>query len=118
MSYGVHIERSNGDDKLSLEEWLNYVSSDSEMNLIGKAVATSPKGDIVQYEAPGMTQWTDPRTGEKALFDCRRNRISVGNPSRETIIKMFSVAKALRAVVTGDEGERYDAEGNACSPGQ
>ena len=118
MSYGVHIERSNTDDKLSLEEWLNYVSSDNEMHLIGKAAFTSAEGHTVQYEAPGLAEWTDPATGTKALFDYRRNGISVGNPSRETIVKMFSVAQALRGFVTGDEGERYDADGNPSSSRQ
>ena len=72
------------------------------------------KGDTVRYDAPGMTEWIDPQTGHKTLFDHSKINgvVSVGNPSREALIKMFKVAEALRGVVQGDEGELYDASGN------
>jgi hypothetical protein len=116
MSYGVHIERfdAQGSHGITLEEWLAYVRSDQEMHHIGEAVIKTSKGDTVRYDAPGMTEWIDPQTGHRSLFDHRKIKgtVSVGNPSREVLVKMFKVAKALGAVVQGDQGEYYDASGN------
>lgn len=115
MSYGVHIKRSEGQDAdgITLLEWLAYVRSDQEMRLIGEANFKSSKGNTVQWDAPGMTEWIDPQTGRRTWFDHSIARgVSVGNPSREVVVKMFKVAKALGGVVQGDEGEYYDASGN------
>jgi hypothetical protein len=65
-------------------------------------------------EISGMTEWVDPHTGSKTWLDHSKTigTVSVGNPSQETLVKMFKVAKALGAIVQGDEGECYDAAGN------
>ena len=116
MSYGVRIKRSEPQypHGITLEEWLAYVRSDHEMQHLGEAVIKTSKGDTVRYDAPGMTEWVDPQTGRMTLFDHRKidGTVSVGNPSREALIKMFKIAEALRGVVQGDEGECYDASGN------
>ena len=93
---------------------LAYVKLDGEMRHIGEAVIKTPKGDTIRHDAPGMTEWIDPQTGHKTLFDhCKvGGKVSVGNPSSEALVKMFKVAEALRGVVQGDEGEYYDASGN------
>jgi hypothetical protein len=109
MSYGVHIKRvrTQTSQGITLEEWIAYVRSDKEMRHIGEAVIKTSRGDTVRYDAPGMTEWIDPETGHKALFDHNKHggKVSVANPSQETLVKMFRVAKALGAVVQGDEGE-------------
>lgn len=119
MPYTVHIKRSKDSvcrdaHHISLEEWLVYVSSDDEMRLLGEALIKTPKGDTIRYDAPGLTEWTDRQTGRKALFDHHRvgGKVSVANPSRETLVKMFTVAKVFGGVVQGDGGEYYDASGN------
>ena len=116
MSYGIHIKRfeTQYPHGITLEEWLAYVRSDQEMHHLGEAVMKTSKGDTVRYDAPGMTEWTDPLTGHKTLFDHRKidGTVCVGNPSREALIKMCKVAEALRGVVQGDDGECYDASGN------
>ena len=116
MSYGVRIKRLKvqGSNGITLEEWLAYVRLDREMRHIGEAVIQSPKGETIRYEAPGLTEWVDPQTGRKTLFDHQKisGTVSVGHPSREALVKMFKVAEALQAVVQGDECEYYDASGN------
>ena len=116
MSYGVRIQRPKAGhpDGIALEEWLAYVKSDPEMHHLGEAVIKTSKGDTVRYNAPGMTEWIDPQTGHVTLFDHRKvdGTVSVGNPSREALVKMFKIAEALRGFVGGDEGECYDASGN------
>jgi len=116
LAYGVHIirvDQGHGEPHpITLEEWLAYVSSDEEMRLKGEASLTSPSGDAIKWDAPGLTEWVDPHTRNRAWFDHSRTGIvSVGNPSQETLVKMFKVAKALGAIVQGDEGEGYDASG-------
>ena len=55
----------------------------------------------------------DPQTGRKALFDHNKHggKVSVANPSHETLVKMFKVDDTLGAVVQGDKGEHYDQSG-------
>jgi len=109
MSYGVHIKRpeGQGSNGITLEEWLAYARLDTEMRHLGESVIETPKGETIRYDAPGLTEWTDPQTGHKTLFDHHKigGEVTVGNPSREALVKMFSVAEALRGVVQGDEGE-------------
>lgn len=120
MGYALYIIRVDQaphaeSNAITLEEWLGYVSSDVEMRLEGKAVITSPKGETIRWDAPGLTEWVDPRTGSRgAWFDYSRGRVSVSNPSQETRIKMCQIAEALGAIVRGDEGEHYDSSGNHC----
>jgi len=115
MSYGVHIKRSEAQDAhgITLEEWLTYVRSDQEVCLVGEANYKSSQGNTVQWEAPGMTEWIHPQTGRKTWFDDRTAiGVSVGNLSREKLVKMFKVANALGGVVQSDEGEYCDVSGN------
>jgi hypothetical protein len=110
MSYGVRIKRLKvqGPNRIMLEEWLAYVRLDREMRHIGEAVNSEPEGrDNPLRSASGLTEWIDPQTGHKTLFDHQKisGTVSVGNPSREALIKTFKVAEALQGVVQGDEGE-------------
>ena len=120
MAYSVHIVRIDQGSKgksrpITLDEWLAYVRSDGEMRLKGTFVATSPRGDTIKMDAPGLTKWIHSPTGNTAWFDHKKSgKISVGNPSPETLIKMFQVAETLGAIVQGDEGEHYDASGKRC----
>jgi len=122
MPYCVHIMRSEAQDShgITLEEWLAYVISDQEMHHLGEAVMKSSRGVTVRYDAPGMTAWIDPETGHRTLFDHRGidGTLSVGFPSRQALVKMFKVAKALEAVIQGDGGEYYDASGNRIRSGE
>ena len=120
MSYGVHIIRidplaSGKSQPIPLNEWLEYVASDSEMHLKGEAAFKSPKGDEIRVNAPGLAEWIDLRDGSHTLFDHTRGRVSVGNPSRVALVKMFQIAQKLNAIVRGDEGEIYDVMGSVAS---
>lgn len=96
MSYGVHIIRLSSHG-ITLEEWLAYVRSDHEMHHLGEAVIKTPKGETIRYDAPGMTEWIEPQTGHKVLFDYhkRGEKVSVANPSGAALQKMFKVAEVL-----------------------
>jgi hypothetical protein len=116
MSYGVHITRIHPATPeprtISLEEWLAYVNSDGEMSLKGHGCISSPKGEVIEWDAPGLAEWTDPLTVSKAYFaHTTLGRVSVSSPSQATLVKMFKVAESLGAAVRGDANEYYDASG-------
>jgi len=98
---------------ISLEEWLAYVNSDGEMSLKGHGRISSAKGEVIdESDAPGLAEWIDPLTGQRAYFDLTRSgRVSVSSPSQATLVKMFKVAESLGAAVRGDANEYYDASG-------
>jgi hypothetical protein len=112
MGYDLHIARVTEATGITLGEWLNYVSSDPEMRLLGTTAFTSSSGEVIKVNAPGLSEWIEPSTGGKVWFDHRSGGIVVKNPSREARMKMFRVAKVLGAIVEGDDGEQYDAAGN------
>lgn len=121
MAYSVHIirvsqEGGKGESlPITLDEWLASLSQILEMRFKGEAIFTAPKGETIKWNAPGLTQWVASDSRSAAWFDhVGTGRVSVGNPSQETLVKMFEIAKALGAIVRGDDGERYDASGNTC----
>jgi len=51
-----------------------------------------------------------------ALLVCDRGNVEAKNPDRALLLKMVLDAERLGASVQGDDGEVYDAEGNAVQP--
>src|SRR5262249_20268559 len=63
MGYDVHITRADDwteaeSTPITLDEWLTYVHSDSEMRLDGYAEAPLPDGRAFRVESPGLSVWT------------------------------------------------------------
>jgi len=80
------------------------------MRLDGFAETTTPKGEVLRYENPGLAVWltySGRDKGRAPWFDLRRGRVTVKNPDREILEKMRKVAEALGAQVQGDESESY-----------
>mgnify|MGYP001544618463 CR=1 FL=1 len=122
MGYDVHITRKQhwADEtgpRIELDEWLRYVEGDAEMRLDGAAEAGLADGGTLRVEGPGIAVWVaysgHGRDGNMAWFDHFEDRVTVKNPDREILRKMFAIAQALDARVQGDEGEGYDADGEA-----
>jgi hypothetical protein len=120
MGYEVHITRKASwfeDDGpvISLNEWLEYLSSDAEMRLDGYAEARTPAGDVLRTEEPGIAVWTAYSRhgvdGNMAWFCHFGDRITVKNPDEEIRAKMYAIASSLGAKVQGDEGELYGPDG-------
>jgi hypothetical protein len=101
MGYDVHIV---AEDEIPLETWQAFVERDPDLRLDGFAEATSPGGDVIRIESPGLAVWT----AHEAVFDWRGGRIVVTNPDETIVAKMRAIARALDARVQGDEGEFYD----------
>lgn len=121
MGYEVHITRKenwldDGGPEITLEDWLDYVASDDEMRSDGYAKAETPEGTL-RIDDPGIAVWTawskHEVDGGMAWFMHFENRVSVKNPDKEMLKKMHRIASATGAIVQGDEGEAYDAEGGS-----
>ena len=122
MGYDVHITRKpNWFDpagpEISLAEWIAVVASDPEMRLKGYAEARVDNGKMLRLEHCGLAVWIaysgHEKDGNMAWFDFRQGSVVVKNPDSEILMKMWFLAQALVARVQGDEGEFYDASGNA-----
>jgi len=120
MGYEVHITRAeewmeSEDTPISLADWEAYVNADPEMRLDGFAEATTPQGETIRVESPGIAVWTSYSGhevgGNMAWFSWFNGHVSVKSPDKEILKKMYAIAEALNARVLGDEGERYDADG-------
>jgi hypothetical protein len=125
MGYDIHITRASHwsespDQPITLDEWIAYVKSDKEMRLDNRAEATTTSGERLALESPGIAVWTawgkNGIDGNFAWFYYSDGEITVKNPDRAILRKMFTIATALRARVQGDDGEIYDANGNAHEP--
>jgi hypothetical protein len=103
MGYDVHITRRAQwqDDRgpaITVEHWRALVAADPELQFdgdLGEDVATWRGGP-----APGWIAW-------------RAGNLETKNPDIALLRKMAAIAAVLDAQVQGDDGERYDAAGNA-----
>lgn len=122
MGYDVHITRKahwwdEDGPAISEQEWRTYLDSDPEMRLDGYAEASTPSGDTLRVEDPGIAVWTaHPRLAEHGGWIQHENQtgnIVVTNPDDAFLAKMWAIAQALQAKVVGDEGEEYGPYGQA-----
>lgn len=122
MGYEVHITRKvnwfeEDGPTITLQEWLDYVSSDPEMRADGYAEAKAPDGVLLlRTDNEGIAVWTAYAAhgvnGNQAWFCHFDNRITVKNPDVTILIKMYQISSELGAKVQGDEGEEYGPDGN------
>jgi hypothetical protein len=124
MGYDVHITRKGnwydeGGPAISLKEWTEYLSHDSDMRLDGYAEAKVGGGSL-RMESTGLAVWTGypaHTEGERmAWFDYRQGNVTVKNPDDEILRKMSSIASRLSARVQGDDCEFYDGARRMCDP--
>lgn len=98
MGYDLHITRrelwfQDGDD-ITIEEFEGCVRADSEF--------TYPSMMGANY-----ADWKSAKTGAASWICWEDGRIDTKNPNPELIDKMVKFAEQLRAVVQGDDGEKY-----------
>jgi len=116
MGYDLHITRAddaseNADATITLDEWRDFVSSDSEFRMTGVAEATNPvTKETIRFQRAGITEWHGHSAGGIIWFSWFQGNITVTNPDEEVIRKMQQVAARLQARVQGDEGEWYNTD--------
>jgi hypothetical protein len=102
MGYDLHITRkghwADEGPNISVDEWLAVVASDPEMRL-------DPSN------GPNFALWSRTDGAGDGWLDWNEGNIFTKNPDNAFIAKMAAIAKQLGAQVQGDEGERYDHDG-------
>ena len=99
MGYDIHVTRAefwaeNEGHEISLDEWLRYVESDSEVQ---RDPQNSPTDFLflAHPKEPWPLWW---QSGD----------VFTKNPDKATVQKMIEIAQKLGARVQGDDGEFYD----------
>ncbi|MCH5599999.1 hypothetical protein [Niabella ginsengisoli] len=118
MSYDIHITRQeswfdgNDNKRISLDEWKEFLTNDTEMRLDNFTETTIATGELIRVERDGLSVWTkysgNGLDGNFAWFDYNNGNIVCKNPDNEIINKMLDIAERLNAKVQGDEGELYE----------
>lgn len=114
MGYDLHITRrkhwsddAQPENTITFNEWLQYITTDPELELSNAYRVKIPGSDTESHSAPGFCEWNAHSAGHRPWFDYSNGCITTKNPDRETIEKMLLMASALHAQVQGDDGELY-----------
>lgn len=110
MGYELNIQRESDQSKLTKEEWMAYITSDDEFEKIEKFSAEIEQGKLLTIPTPNAGLWKMGKREVPFTFDEKYGWISVKNPDELIVKKMVSIAKALDAIVLGEEGEQYDED--------
>jgi len=116
MGYSVKIARlynQEGEEQTSditLEEWLDYIVTDTELERPLESDLTDNNREYYQQK-PGYCEWTyhskyiEPFA--RPWFDYYNGEIFSENTDDETLLKMIAIAERLNASVQGQDGELY-----------
>lgn len=118
MVYELHITRqhnwfdNNANQKISLEEWKDFLQNDSEMRLDKYVEATIATDRVLKIENEGLSVWTkysgEGVDGNRAWFDYDHGSITIKNPGNEIITKMLAIVNKPNAEVQGDDCKAYE----------
>ncbi len=108
MGYAITIRSADG-SPISYARWLALAHADPELVEAGESVWSH--GD--REERYLIFAWPsgDPDAGD-ALFVYHDGVITVDDVSDSWVLKIGQVARDLRCIAEGDDGETYDANGN------
>ena len=110
IGYEVYITRKEyhfdeDGPEISLTEWIDFVTNHPEFRMDGFAEAETPEGEILRIEADGLAVWEkyskSKRGGNQAWFLYFEGSVSVKNPDRELLSKMYEMAQQFSAKVQG-----------------
>jgi len=115
MGYNIHIHRREDwsdpeGASVSLEEWVALIEGDSSLVVDGNVVWADPEGGP-NLDTP-TAEWSGPG-GAVGLFYWYDGNIEAKNPAPAVIAKAHEMAMKRGARVQGDDGEFYDAQGDA-----
>lgn len=108
MGYELSIRREDNQTKLTKEEWIDYIKSDSEFEQIDEFSAEFDDAKTLTIATPCAGLWKVDKREVPFTFDEEYGWISVKNPDEWIIKKMVSIANSLDSIVLGEEGEKYD----------
>ncbi|CAL2081926.1 hypothetical protein [Tenacibaculum sp. 190524A05c] len=100
QDFAVIISRIEGQEPISLKEWLNYTKLDYKLKASSEANKSS---DVADNE---LTFFLD-ENGKEVPFKFNKGTISTQNPSKETLFKMFLISKRLSATLKSNTGKTF-----------
>ncbi|MDB4213880.1 hypothetical protein N9741_03310 [Octadecabacter sp.] len=111
MGYNLYITRKDEwfDEhgvEIELDEWLAVIEEDPHLKPHAEMVATDPSAAV----------WVNKDGGGRMWFWLDEGNIVGKNPRPDAVAKMHAISVLLDAKLIGDEGEHYDASGNASHP--
>ena len=121
LGYNLYITRKDEwfdehGPEIEMEEWVALVGADPGMEMRSEAVADLPDGSQLVAQDPTMAVWLAPNGDGRMWFHMFQVNIVGKNPSPEAIKKMHALSVTLSAVLIGDDGEHYDADGTTGYP--
>ena len=108
MGYELNIKRGEESQKISKEEWSQYIKTDSQFEPIEEFSTELNEGETLTVSTPNAGLWKFDKGEVPFTFYEEYGEVTVKNPDNCIIEKMISIANELNAVVEGEEGERYD----------
>lgn len=108
MGYELNIKREDYNQKISKEQWTEYIKSDSQFEPIEELSVELSEGETLTISTPNTGLWKSDKGEVPFTFYEEYGEITVKSPDNWIIEKMISIANELNAVVEGEEGERYD----------
>ena len=118
MGYSLHIERSEGESPITLDEWRAAVQRNTQFRLaFGDAEFENPKthekiripnsgGDVEILVQPD--RWIRAFSWSASGSISFRADFLSAHPA--VVKTVFALAEELNAIIVGDDGEMYEAE--------
>jgi hypothetical protein len=118
MGYSLHIERSEGESPITLDEWRAAVHQNAQFRLAsGDVELENPKthekiripnsGADVEIQVQ-PDQWVRAFSwSSSGSISFRADFLSAHSALVQPV---FALAKELNAIIVGDDGEEYEAE--------
>jgi len=104
MSYELTIRKKDNNEKISKDEWINFVNSEIDFELISNSAART-EFNILSSET---AVWKFSELSVPFSFNEKNGIVDITNPFPPIAHKVIEVAKKLNSIVTGEEGEIYD----------
>ncbi len=121
MGYNLYVTRKNQwhdehGEEIQIEDWIAVVKNDPEMEMRSEAHADLGNGQVLVASDPTMAVWLGEDGAERMWFYLSEGNAVGKSPRPDGLAKMHSFSLLLAARLIGEEGETYDAEGNASYP--
>jgi hypothetical protein len=118
VGYSLHIERPDDEKPITLEEWRSAVQRSSQFRLASGDLELENPTTREQIRIPNSGADVEARIGPdawvRAFSWSPRGSIAFRADllsSHSVLIEpVFALAQELGAIITGDDGEEYDAD--------
>lgn len=101
MGYELIIKKENSE--ITKDEWLRYIDSDIEFNLVHELHWAGENGKSITWKSPNTGLWKTNDGEIPFIFSEKYKVISVNKPEEWVIKKMISIANEINAIVVDED---------------